>query len=200
MKEYNEKLIEAFLTEYKVIDIVRITGLSKTTIYKYKNDPAFQAVLTERRSAMVSSAVDRMTQYMNENVEALQSVIRDPETSAQTKVNAIQVMLNHQLEDYHRRKKEAEQARREAEKNRPAPPPRKNCPFRESMQTDCKREQCALFDGNGCTLARLTAAKETEGLQCPFSKYNYKCRTDCALYKGGCTLTGITTTTESEDK
>ena len=90
MKEYNEKLIEAFLTEYKVIDIVRITGLSKTTIYKYKNDPAFQAVLTERRSAMVSSAVDRMTQYMNENVEALQSVIRDPETSAQTKVNAIQ--------------------------------------------------------------------------------------------------------------
>lgn len=94
MKEYNEKLIEAFLTEYKVIDIVRITGLSKTTIYKYKNDPAFQAVLTERRSAMVSSAVDRMTQYMNENVEALQSVIRDPETSAQTKVNAIQVMMN----------------------------------------------------------------------------------------------------------
>lgn len=43
---------------------------------------------------MVSSAVDRMTQYMNENVEALQSVIRDPETSAQTKVNAIQVMMN----------------------------------------------------------------------------------------------------------
>lgn len=106
-----------------------------------------------------------------------------------------------QLEDYHRRKKEAEQARQEAEKNRPAPPPRKNCPFRESMQTDCKREQCALFDGNGCTLARLTPAKATEGLQCPFSKYNYKCRTDCALYNvTGCTLTGITTTTESEDK
>jgi hypothetical protein len=105
-----------------------------------------------------------------------------------------------QLTAYHERKKAAEQARKEAEKNRPAPPPRKNCPFRESMQTDCKREQCALFDGNGCTLARLTAAKATEGLQCPFSKYNYKCRTDCALYKGGCTLTGITTITESEDK
>lgn len=105
-----------------------------------------------------------------------------------------------ELAAYHERRRAAEQAAKEAAAKTPATPPRKNCPFRESMQTDCKREQCALFDGNGCTLARLTAAKETEGLQCPFSKYNYKCRTDCALYKDGCTLTGITTTTESEDK
>ena len=107
-----------------------------------------------------------------------------------------------QLEDYHRRKKEAEQARREAEKNAPPPPPRKNCPLADGMNTDCTNEKCALYL-NGCTLARLTdrpPAKATEGLQCPFSKYNYKCRTDCALYKGGCTLTGITTKNESEDK
>lgn len=75
---------------------------------------------------------------------------------------------------------------------------RRNCPFKDSMQTDCKREQCALFDGNGCTFARLKATRATEGLQCPFSKYNFKCRTDCALYKGGCTFTGITNK-ESED-
>lgn len=67
------------------------------------------------------------------------------------------------------------------------------------MNTDCEREKCALFV-DGCTLARLTPAKDTEGLQCPFDSYRRKCRKDCALYKGGCTLTGITTTTESEDK
>lgn len=94
MKQYPENLIEAFLTEFKIMDIVRVTGLSKTTVHKYKNDPAFQAVLTERRSAMVAAAVDRMARYMNENVDTLQAVIRDPETSAQTKVNAIQVMMN----------------------------------------------------------------------------------------------------------
>ena len=94
MRQYPENLIEAFLTEFKIMDIVRVTGLSKTTVHKYKNDPAFQAVLTERRSAMVAAAVDRMTKYMNENVDTLQAVIRDPETSAQTKVNAIQVMMN----------------------------------------------------------------------------------------------------------
>ena len=76
---------------------------------------------------------------------------------------------------------------------------RRNCPFADGMQTDCKREACALFV-DGCTLARWTATKATEGLQCPFSKYHSKCRTDCALYRGGCTFTGITTNKESEDK
>lgn len=94
MKEYPETLIEAFLTEYKLIDIARVTGLGRETVRRYKNDPDFQAVLTERRSAMVSAAVDRMTAYMTEDVEILQAVIRDPDTSAQTKVNAIQVMMN----------------------------------------------------------------------------------------------------------
>ena len=94
MKEYPETLIEAFLTEYKLIDIARVTGLGRETVRRYKNDPDFQAVLTERRSAMVSAAVDRMTEYMTEDVEILQAVIRDPDTSAQTKVNAIQVMMN----------------------------------------------------------------------------------------------------------
>lgn len=101
---------------------------------------------------------------------------------------------------YHKRKKEAEQARREAAKNAPPPPPRKNCPLADGMNTDCTNEKCALYL-NGCTLARLTdrpPAKATEGLQCPLSKYRFKCRTDCALYnKTGCTLTAIKT--ESED-
>ena len=83
-----------------------------------------------------------------------------------------------ELEDYHRRKKEAEQARAEAE------------------------EKCALFLNGGCTLAQISdrpPAKATEGLQCPLSKYKSKCRTDCALFnKTGCTLTAIKT--ESEDK
>lgn len=78
---------------------------------------------------------------------------------------------------------------------------RRNCPFIDSngRNTDCSLEACALYM-NGCTLARLTPAKDTEGLQCPFDRYKRKCRTDCALYKGGCTLTGINQNKESEDK
>lgn len=100
-----------------------------------------------------------------------------------------------------KRQKELDAKRYEEEKRQAAEraAQRRNCPFSDGMQTDCKREACALFM-DGCTLARLTPAKDTEGLQCPFSRYHSKCRTDCALYKGGCTLTGITTNKESEDK
>lgn len=113
-----------------------------------------------------------------------------------------------QLEDYHRRKKAAEQARIEAERKKAAEakPPR-NCPFSDGMNTNCTQEKCALYNGDGCTLARWNAEKATEGLQCPFSKYHAKCRKDCALYKGGCTFTGIKDVVidfsdikESEDK
>lgn len=106
-----------------------------------------------------------------------------------------------QLTAYHERKKAAQAAQIEAERKRAAQakPPR-NCPLSDGMNTQCTQEKCALYM-DGCTLARWNAAKATEGLQCPLSKYKSKCRTDCALYRGGCTFTGITTTkTESEDK
>ena len=107
-----------------------------------------------------------------------------------------------QLEDYHRRKKAAEEARKEAEKNTPAPPPQRNCPFKDGMNTTCTGEKCAFYF-TGCTLAQISdqpPAKDTQGLQCPLSKYRAKCREDCALYKNGCTLTAIKTNRESEDK
>lgn len=75
----------------------------------------------------------------------------------------------------------------------------RTCPFRDanSMKTSCSREACALFL-NGCSLAKTEPAKDTKGLQCPLNRYLRECRTDCALYKGGCTLTGIISNIESE--
>ena len=73
---------------------------------------------------------------------------------------------------------------------------RRNCPFRDGLNTDCNREACALFVDNGCSLTRLTSrqpAKDTAGLICPLDKYRSKCRKDCALYKSGCTFTTIIT-------
>lgn len=115
------------------------------------------------------------------------------------KIDGIEIPQS-QIAAYHERKKAAEQARIEAEKNRPAPPPLKNCPLMDGLHTDCTQEKCALFLKGGCTLAQISdrpPAKATEGLQCPLSKYKSKCRTDCALFnKTGCTLTAIKTESE----
>ena len=79
---------------------------------------------------------------------------------------------------------------------------KRNCPFKDTngSNTDCGREDCALFLAGYCTLAGFEPAADTQGKQCPFNPYRHKCRTDCALYKGGCTLTGITKINGNEDK
>jgi len=92
--ECDEKVISAFLGNFRTADIVRESGLSRTTVQKLKTDPDFQRVLTERRDAVIRASVDKMRTYLLTDVEKLQEIIDDTETSPQTRVNAIQVVLS----------------------------------------------------------------------------------------------------------
>lgn len=94
-KEYNEVLIQAFLSNYKVKDIAAAAGLNVSTINKYKRDPAFMAVLNERRSAIVNAAVDRMTESILNDVSVLQKIIDDESVNAGIRVNAVNVKWLH---------------------------------------------------------------------------------------------------------
>lgn len=94
MREFDEKTISAFLNNYKMADVIRESGLSKNTCYKLRADPDFQQVLRERKDAIVKVTLERMRSYLLRDIEELQAVIEDSETSPQTKVNAIQIMLS----------------------------------------------------------------------------------------------------------
>lgn len=95
----DERVIGAFLNNFRMVDVMRETGLSKTTCYKIRNDPKFQRVIRERKEAILKTAVNKMQGYLTRDVEILQQIIEDPDTSAQTKVNAIQTLMN-QLRDW----------------------------------------------------------------------------------------------------
>ena len=95
----DERVISAFLNNFRMVDVIRETGLSKKTCYKIRNDPEFQKVIRERKEAILKTAVNKMQSYLTKDVEILQQIIEDPETSAQTKVNAIQTLMN-QLRDW----------------------------------------------------------------------------------------------------
>ena len=95
----DERVIGAFLNNFRMVDVMRETGLSKNTVYKIRNDPNFQKVIRERKEAILKTAVNKMQGYLTKDVEILQEIIEDPETSAQTKVNAIQTLMN-QLRDW----------------------------------------------------------------------------------------------------
>lgn len=95
----DERVIGAFLNNFRMVDVMRETGLSKNTVYKIRNDPEFQKVIRERKEAILKTAVNKMQSYLTKDVEILQQIIEDPNTSAQTKVNAIQTLMN-QLRDW----------------------------------------------------------------------------------------------------
>lgn len=97
--EQDERVISAFLTNYRACDIVKETGLSKATVYRLRNNQAFQMVIRERKDAILKGAVNKMQSYLVKDVEILQQIIEDPETAPQVKLNGIQILMN-QLRDW----------------------------------------------------------------------------------------------------
>lgn len=47
-RTYTENIIEAFLEHDKISEIMRITGLSRNTLTRYRDDPQFQDILNQR--------------------------------------------------------------------------------------------------------------------------------------------------------
>jgi hypothetical protein len=97
--EQDERVISAFLTNYRAVDIMAETGLSKSTVYKLRNHQEFQKVIKERKQAILKTAVNRMQSYLTKDVQILQEIIEDPETSAQVKINGIRLIME-QLRDW----------------------------------------------------------------------------------------------------
>ena len=107
-----------------------------------------------------------------------------------------------QLDEYHRRQKEADEKRRQAAleemKNRPAP---RSCPFVSGMNTSCKREKCVLFLDGKCSITIIADAHGTDqpivkGAKCPFSVYAH-CD-GCALNNGGCAVVRLAAATNNK--
>lgn len=90
---HDERVIGAFLSNFRMVDVIKELKISKATAYKIRNDPAFQKVLRERKDAILQAAVEKMRGYMLQDTGILQDIIEDPETPAQTRVNAIQILM-----------------------------------------------------------------------------------------------------------
>ncbi len=90
-KEYPEKLITAFLTEVRPIDVQRAAGISNTKYYALKRDSEFMQAVADRRSEIIQSAVKRMENNFVKNADTLQAIIDDTEVSPQVRINALRL-------------------------------------------------------------------------------------------------------------
>ena len=119
-------------------------------------------------------------------------------------INGLEIPQS-QLEDYHRRQKEAAERRKaealEAAKNRPEP---KSCPFSNGCNNTCQREGCKIFLKGKCSIATIAdasgaeieAAPATDKRKCPFSVYG-RCE-GCALFSKGCAIVRLAAATYKE--
>lgn len=103
-----------------------------------------------------------------------------------------------ELENYHRRQREAEEARRkqELEKFQKTTPP-KNCPFDTGCNNQCRRDKCALYVNNQCAIAIIADAQGVEveqpatGKKCPFSIYGHCDKCELNPRGKGCAIVRI---------
>ena len=99
MKDYDERIIKAFMFNTKQADISKESGLSVSQVKRLKNDPDFQKVIRDRKDAIIKTTINKMRAYVCKDVDMLQEVIEDPEINPQTRVYAISQMI-HTLKDW----------------------------------------------------------------------------------------------------
>ena len=93
-KQYSEILINAFMFCRSGTEIQRTANIGRRKYDNLRKDPDFQEILNERKAAFTECAVEKMREYFAEDVDILQKIIRDDNTAAQTRVSAINVLMN----------------------------------------------------------------------------------------------------------
>lgn len=93
--KYSEVVISAFAIYQKTTDIMKATGLSKTTVCKYKKDSHLLELAEERRLQIVKESVYKMQSELTKCVDTLIEIRDNTENNPQIRVYACNCILNH---------------------------------------------------------------------------------------------------------
>lgn len=95
LKNYDERIVLAFAVYSRTVDLMNVTGLSRTTICKYKKDTQLSELAKERRNELLKSAVHRLECELLKTVDALCKIRDNTKVNPQTRVSACNTILNH---------------------------------------------------------------------------------------------------------
>ena len=89
MNNRKNKFLLALLEESSITKAAEKAGISRPTAYKFLKDPDFQAELSERKSETIDGCIRYLQGKLALCNETLISIIEDPTTAPQVKINAI---------------------------------------------------------------------------------------------------------------
>ena len=115
LKPKQQAAILALLSNRTVEDAARVAKVSPRTLYRWQQEPQFNAAYRKARRASFGQAAARLQQASSAAVSTILKVMVDPGTSASTKLRAADSVLDHgakalELEDIAARVAALEQA------------------------------------------------------------------------------------------
>lgn len=92
--QYSEKVITAFALYSKTSDLIKETGLSRSSVVRYKRDKELQRLASERRLQAVRQSLHKMQFELTKSVEVLTEIRDNEKTAPQVRVLACNSLLN----------------------------------------------------------------------------------------------------------
>ena len=115
LKPKQEEAILALLSNRTVEDAARVVKITPRTLYRWLNEPAFEAAYRQTRGTALRQCTARLQQISSAAVSVLARVMTDAATPAAVKVRAADSVLHHaakasEIEDLEARVAELERA------------------------------------------------------------------------------------------
>ena len=80
--------IAALLTSPSITEAAEVSGIGRSTMHRWLEDPEFKQALSAAEAEAISSAVRRMVGDMSENLSTMREIRDDEESSAALKLRA----------------------------------------------------------------------------------------------------------------
>ena len=87
-------LVESFLTCPNISKVSRKTGISRATVYKIMEEESFKEKLMKAKQEALQNAVSFLQGNLSDCADTLMQIIKDKDTSPQTRVNACQIVMS----------------------------------------------------------------------------------------------------------
>lgn len=87
--------LQAMLTESTITKAAKVAGINRKTAYSYMKNPDFQKELKQRRGECVEDTVRYLQGKLSLCNETLVSIIENPNTGDQVKINAISAVFTN---------------------------------------------------------------------------------------------------------
>ncbi len=92
-----EKAILALVSSKTVEDAAKVSGIGRTTLFKWLQNDAFQDAYRRARTKIVQQAIAKMQNASGLAVSVLEEIMSDKEALPSTRVNAAKAVLETSL-------------------------------------------------------------------------------------------------------